>query len=65
MGGVLGGKQMVERRLGVWVRIVREVPIVIVSERMERVRLWKAVKGLRMRGGRGGRGRRRRRVRER
>jgi hypothetical protein len=39
---------MVERRLlGVWVRMVREVPIAIVRERMERVRLWSAVNGLR------------------
>jgi len=38
---------MVERRLGVWVRMVREVPIAIMRERMERMRLWSAVKGLR------------------
>lgn len=51
---------MVERRLGVCVRMVREVPIAIVRERMERVRLWSAVRGLRKLGGKGGRGRRRR-----
>jgi len=66
VGGVRGGRQMIQRKSGTWERVERLQPRDMAREKMRRTRLWTAEIGFRRLGWMGGSGRwERRKVRKR